>query len=291
MKIFHSIIQIITIKEQKNKGYTENGFAERVFHIHIRLFGDNVEIAFRDLTDANNFVSEDILELIADLLFSSVEFPFVKKYDYISSYLKKRKIQNIRYENGISIIDGPIFTEGKHIFIPCFAQNIFPQSFKDNEYISDDDKKELGVLTSLEKCRTEDAICRDFLFSNNNFYLSRSSAAFSERFFPSPFVKSLGIDEVEVKDLPDVIYSKKYAEYRLGMDKDNKLYFLQHSKNMKSLEIISLSEESIFYCNQQFLYYDGTFTKWTELKKLYPEYGILSEETFDNKERLPKKWR
>ena len=209
------------------------------------------EIAFRDLTDSNNFVSEDILELIADLLFSSVEFPFVKKYDYISSYLKKRKIQNIRYENGISVIDGPIFTEGKHIFIPCFAQNIFPQSFKDNEYISDDDKKELGVLTSLEKCRTEDAICRDFLFSNNNFYLSRSSAAFSERFFPSPFVKSLGIDEVEVKDLPDVIYSKKYAEYRLGIDKDNKLYFLQHSKNMKSLE----SQLDFNYRN-----YDNSYT-------------------------------
>ena len=27
-----------------NKGYTENGFAERVFHIHIRLKGDTDEI-------------------------------------------------------------------------------------------------------------------------------------------------------------------------------------------------------------------------------------------------------
>ena len=31
-----------------NKGYTENGFAERVFHIHLRIKGDNAEIAFRD---------------------------------------------------------------------------------------------------------------------------------------------------------------------------------------------------------------------------------------------------
>ena len=32
-----------------NKGYTEHGFAERVFHLHLRLLGDNDELYFRDL--------------------------------------------------------------------------------------------------------------------------------------------------------------------------------------------------------------------------------------------------
>lgn len=31
-----------------NKGYTENGFAERVFHLHLRYAGDNDELYFRD---------------------------------------------------------------------------------------------------------------------------------------------------------------------------------------------------------------------------------------------------
>lgn len=31
-----------------NKGYTENGFAERVFHLHLRRMGDNDELYFRD---------------------------------------------------------------------------------------------------------------------------------------------------------------------------------------------------------------------------------------------------
>lgn len=31
-----------------NKGYTENGFAERVFHLHLRFWGDNDELYFRD---------------------------------------------------------------------------------------------------------------------------------------------------------------------------------------------------------------------------------------------------
>lgn len=32
-----------------NKGYTEKGFAERVFHLHLRFWGDNDELYFRDL--------------------------------------------------------------------------------------------------------------------------------------------------------------------------------------------------------------------------------------------------
>lgn len=31
-----------------NKGYTENGFAEKVFHLHLRRIGDNDELYFRD---------------------------------------------------------------------------------------------------------------------------------------------------------------------------------------------------------------------------------------------------
>ena len=31
-----------------NKGYTENGFAEKVFHLHVRYAGDNNELYFRD---------------------------------------------------------------------------------------------------------------------------------------------------------------------------------------------------------------------------------------------------
>ena len=31
-----------------NKGYTKYGFAERVFHIHVRLYGDHDELYFRD---------------------------------------------------------------------------------------------------------------------------------------------------------------------------------------------------------------------------------------------------
>lgn len=36
-----------------NQGYTEQGFAQRVFHLHLRLTGDNDELYFRDYLNAH----------------------------------------------------------------------------------------------------------------------------------------------------------------------------------------------------------------------------------------------
>lgn len=36
-----------------NKGYTQNGFAEKVYHLHLRFKGDNDELYFRDYLNDN----------------------------------------------------------------------------------------------------------------------------------------------------------------------------------------------------------------------------------------------
>lgn len=42
-----------------NKGYTESGFADKVYHLHLRLFGDNEEIYFRDYLIAHPDVAKE----------------------------------------------------------------------------------------------------------------------------------------------------------------------------------------------------------------------------------------
>ncbi|MCH5163167.1 MAG: GrpB family protein [Clostridiales bacterium] len=46
-----------------NKGYTENGFAEKVFHLHLRYAGDNDEIFFRDYLNAHTEIAKEYEEL------------------------------------------------------------------------------------------------------------------------------------------------------------------------------------------------------------------------------------
>lgn len=51
-----------------NKGYTPDGFAEKVFHIHLRESGDNDEIYFRDYLRANPDVAHKYEALKLNLL-------------------------------------------------------------------------------------------------------------------------------------------------------------------------------------------------------------------------------
>ena len=56
-----------------NKGYTENGFAERVFHLHLRYAGDCDELYFRDyLIDFPDIASE----------YEALKLSLWKEYEY-----------------------------------------------------------------------------------------------------------------------------------------------------------------------------------------------------------------
>ena len=61
----HSYI-VMSVGESRislNKGYTESGFAERVFHLHIRLKGDTNEIFFRDYLNVHPDVAKEYEKL------------------------------------------------------------------------------------------------------------------------------------------------------------------------------------------------------------------------------------
>ena len=56
-----------------NKGYTENGFAERVFHLHLRYIGDNNELYFRDYLIDNSDVAKE---------YEALKLKLWKKYEH-----------------------------------------------------------------------------------------------------------------------------------------------------------------------------------------------------------------
>jgi GrpB-like predicted nucleotidyltransferase (UPF0157 family) len=47
------------LKMSFNKGYTPNGFAEKVFHLHVRFYGDWNELYFRDYLLIHKEVTEE----------------------------------------------------------------------------------------------------------------------------------------------------------------------------------------------------------------------------------------
>lgn len=76
-----------------NRGYTENGFAERVFHYHIRLRGDTDEILFRDYLNSRPDVAKEYEALKLKLCkkfehdrdaYTDAKTEFVKKYTLLA---------------------------------------------------------------------------------------------------------------------------------------------------------------------------------------------------------------
>lgn len=72
-----------------NKGYTENGFAEKVFHLHVRLENDIDEIYFRDYLNSHPDIAKEYEKLKLRLwkqyerdrdAYTEAKTEFVKKY-------------------------------------------------------------------------------------------------------------------------------------------------------------------------------------------------------------------
>lgn len=71
------------------RGYTEKGFAERVFHLHMRFYGDNDELYFRDYMNEHHDLAKQYEELKLKLwkkyehnrdAYTNAKGEFIRKY-------------------------------------------------------------------------------------------------------------------------------------------------------------------------------------------------------------------
>ena len=85
-----------------NKGYTLEGFAEKVFHLHLRYGGDNDELYFRDYVQEHLLVARQYEALKISLwkpyehdrdAYTTHKTDFIKKYTQIA-----KKMYQGRYE-------------------------------------------------------------------------------------------------------------------------------------------------------------------------------------------------
>lgn len=76
-----------------NKGYTKYGFAEKVFHLHVRLAGDNRELYFRDYLIDHPDIAREYEALKLDLWkryehdrdgYTNAKTEFVERYTNIA---------------------------------------------------------------------------------------------------------------------------------------------------------------------------------------------------------------
>ena len=89
-----------------NKGYTLQGFAERVFHLHLRYYGDHDELYFRDYLQDHPAVAQDY-EQLKLTLWKKYEYNrdayTEAKTDFIRQYTQKaKKLYEERYDDKLA---------------------------------------------------------------------------------------------------------------------------------------------------------------------------------------------
>ena len=84
-----------------NKGYTEQGFADEVFHLHLRYEGDNDEIYFRDYLNTHPEVAKAYEALKLSLWkkyehnrdgYTEAKTDFIKKYTLLAKQENKGRL-------------------------------------------------------------------------------------------------------------------------------------------------------------------------------------------------------
>ncbi|MDQ0359727.1 GrpB family protein [Breznakia pachnodae] len=87
-----------------NKGYTENGFAQKVFHLHLRHIGDNDELYFRDYLNEHLKVAKEYETMKLGLwkrfehnrdAYTNHKTEFVNKYTKKAKKLYKNKYNKV----------------------------------------------------------------------------------------------------------------------------------------------------------------------------------------------------
>lgn len=70
-----------------NQGYTESGFAEKVFHLHLRLAGDHDELYFRDYMNAHPEAAKE---------YEALKLRLWKEYEHDRDEYTRQKTEFVR---------------------------------------------------------------------------------------------------------------------------------------------------------------------------------------------------
>ena len=79
-----------------NKGYTENGFAEKVYHLHLRRYGDHDELYFREYLCMHHDIADDYAKLKLSLLekYKHNRDAYTEaKTEFITKYTEKARVE------------------------------------------------------------------------------------------------------------------------------------------------------------------------------------------------------
>ena len=183
------------------------------------------------------------------------EYTFINDYKLVYPLIVndfKQAYLNELCSNDIKVVDfdNYNFKDDEYVFLMGLNQGSMPKVIKDEDYLSDVIKEQLGLSTSVDINKNNKINCVNKIFNITNIYISYACASTFKELQPSTIIKDYGFHVIEENELK-FNYSNSYNEYVLTNDIDN---FIKYNVTSKSLIDLKNTYKQLEYDN-----YDNAF--------------------------------
>ena len=200
----------------------------------------------------NNIEDGEIKNTIISVCNKYINFPDFEVVLYcIIENLKNYKIKEKAKNNAIKIINIDEIDDD-YYFILGFNQGVLPHIYKDEDYLSDSEKSNLGIFTSIEKNKFEKEKIIEILKNNKNITLTYKLKSTFDNFYKSNLIEELNLEIIK-PTIDEFNYSNKYNKYLLTKKLDN---LIKYNEKDYVLELLYSN-----YKDMPYLKYDNKYTK------------------------------
>ena len=208
----------------------------------------NIEESLKDLKQDD--IYNKIIDVCNEYAFTEVDEAIIC---CIENELKSIEIDEPKYKDSVNIIDiSDMLDKDNYYFILGFNQGILPSIYKNEDLLSDKEKKNLGIFTSLEKNILEKNKVKNKILNFPNITLSYKLKSYKETYLKSALINELNL-EIKKIDIMKYNYSNIYNKLKLTNMLDN---YIKFNIKDKSMDLLYSNYKDIPY-----LKYNNQYTK------------------------------
>lgn len=215
------------------------------------LYGTNIVKNYLKTKELPGFINPVVKSLIS-VINSLKDVEDSPNYnEFLIDSLKSTNITSIKYQNAVTITnDIPLVDDDHYLFVIGFNQDVLPKIYKDEDYISDDIKNQVGLTVSSLKNKQEKEKIKTLISNTKNCILSYKDRSNFNEFLKSSLIDELNLQIIDYK--PSITNSDLYNKLLLGSNLDDYYKYKEEKKTLRKL----YSHYSIPYNT-----YDNSFTK------------------------------
>ncbi len=155
---------------------------------------------------------------------------------FLKDKIKNTHLSSINYREAVNIGDlfNREYSQDDHVFVLGFNEGILPNNYKDEDYLTDQDKKEVPLYSTHFKNKREKEVVIQYLSNIPNLYISYKKTSFKDHFYPSSIIEDYHMKVMKC-DTECFQYSNQYNLRMLSIYLDNYYKFKEEHKYLKPL--------------------------------------------------------